>query len=203
MPDFFMNGLRSTNAPEVQNSPTLSVVKDDTTSGALGPPARNAWLILSSVMLATALTVMFGCTFSKALTFSSIALISLGAVQPCQKVIVVFALGSSLAPPLDPVQADAVRASTTAADAAARRRGWRTADMGLLLRVGTSGGERHGRGLQRVEDVLSGGGQRRVQRPGEHGLLRDGRQLDGRSGDGEVGELAADHADQSLTPCAG
>jgi hypothetical protein len=60
MPDFLRNGVRSTNACEVQNSPTLSVVNDDTTSGALGPPARNAWLILSSVMLATAFTVMFG-----------------------------------------------------------------------------------------------------------------------------------------------
>src|SRR3954468_15345017 len=107
MPDFFRKGLRSMKACELQNSPTLSVVNDDTTSGALGPPARSAWLILSSVMLATALTVMFECFFSKALMFSSIALISLGALQPCQKVIVVFALGSSLAPPLDPVQADA------------------------------------------------------------------------------------------------
>ena len=50
----------------MQNSPTLSVVNDETTSGALGPPARSAWLILSSVMLPTALTWMLGCTFSKA-----------------------------------------------------------------------------------------------------------------------------------------
>ena len=49
----------------VQNSPTLSVVNDETTSGALEPPARRAWLILSSVMLPTALTCTLGYFFSK------------------------------------------------------------------------------------------------------------------------------------------
>ena len=110
MPDFLRNGARSTKACELQNSPTLSVVNDDTTSGALGPPARSAWLILSSVMLLTALTVMLGCTFSKASMLSWMAFTSLGALQPCQKVIVVFAFGSSLAP-LDPPQAVAPRTS--------------------------------------------------------------------------------------------
>src|SRR3954451_21508320 len=121
MPDFLRNGVRSTKACELQNSPTLSVVNDDTTSGALGPPARRAWLILSSVMFATALTVMFGCFFSNAAMFSWMALTSLGALHPCQNVIVVFAFGSSLAPPpLDPVQAVVPRARATPAAAIAR-----------------------------------------------------------------------------------
>src|SRR3954466_13909040 len=88
-------------ACEVQNSPTLSVVKDDTTSGALGPPARSAWLILSSVMLPTALTWMLGLAFSKASSVAWIPCTSLGALQPCQKVIVTSAFGSSFAPPCD------------------------------------------------------------------------------------------------------
>src|SRR4051794_16372304 len=122
-------------ACEVQNSPTLSVVKDDTTSGALGPPARSAWLILSSVMLPTALTVMFGCFFSKAAMLSSMAFTSLGALHPCQNVMVVLAFGSSLAPPpADPVQAAVVRTRATVAAAAARWRWCLDADMGLLLR---------------------------------------------------------------------
>ena len=45
--DFSRKGLRSTKAPEAQNFPTLSVVKELTTSGAFEPPARSAWLILS------------------------------------------------------------------------------------------------------------------------------------------------------------
>src|SRR3954449_2009128 len=124
MPDFFRNGLRSTKAWEVQNSPTLSVVKEDTTSGALGPPALSAWLILSSVMLPTALTVMLGCFFSKAAMFCSMPLTSLGALHPCQKVIVTFALGSSPAPPgVEPVQAVSARADAdTATVTVARRR---------------------------------------------------------------------------------
>src|SRR5881392_341725 len=114
MPDFFRKGVRSTKACEVQNSPTLSVVNDDTTSGALGPPARSAWLILSSVMLLTAFTVMLGCTFSKAAMLSLMPLTSLGALQPCQNVIVVLALGSSLAPPPEPPHADAPSTSSAA-----------------------------------------------------------------------------------------
>src|ERR1700712_5803251 len=129
MPDFLRNGVRSTKACELQNSPTLSVVNDDTTSGALGPPARRAWLILSSVMLLTALTVMLGWTFSKAAMLSLIALTSLGALQPCQKVMVVFAFGSSLAPP-EPPHADAPRARTATAAATARGRGCRGVGMG-------------------------------------------------------------------------
>src|SRR3954451_20995649 len=122
MPDCLRNGVRSTKACELQNSPTLSVVNDDTTSGAFGPPARRAWLILSSVMLATALTVMLGCTFSKAVMLSWMALTSLGALHPCQKVIVVLALGLSLAlPPLDPVQAAVPRTIATAATTVMRR----------------------------------------------------------------------------------
>src|SRR3954453_13341314 len=107
-----MNGVRSTNACELQNSPTLSVVNDDTTSGAFEPPARRDWLILSSVMPETTFTVMLGFAFSKASTLSWMALISLGAVHPCQKVIVVLALGLSVAPPLEPVQAVVPRTRT-------------------------------------------------------------------------------------------
>src|SRR3954463_16561395 len=99
MPDFFRKGLRSMKACELQNSPTLSVVNDDTTSGALGPPARSAWLILSSVMLPTAFTVMLGYFFSKAAMLSWMALTSFGALHPCQKVMVVLAFELSLAPP--------------------------------------------------------------------------------------------------------
>src|ERR1700712_643097 len=124
MPDFLRNGVRSTKACELQNSPTLSVVNDDTTSGALGPPARRAWLILSSVMLLTALTVMLGWTFSKAAMLSLIALTSLGALQPCQNVIVVLAFGSSLAPPPEPPHAVAPRTRTAAVATAERRRWW-------------------------------------------------------------------------------
>src|SRR5262245_59492562 len=101
MPDLSMNGVRSTNACEEQNSPTLSVVNDDTTSGALEPPARRAWLILSSVMLPTAFTWMFGNFFSKPSMVAWIALTSLGALQPCQNVMVTLAFGLSFAPPCD------------------------------------------------------------------------------------------------------
>ncbi len=49
---------------------------------------------------------MLGFAASNASTFAWIAFSSLGALQPCQKVIVVSAFGSSLAPPLElPVQA--------------------------------------------------------------------------------------------------
>src|SRR3954469_8573570 len=142
-----MNGVRSVKACEVQNSPTLSVLNDDpatvsvlnhdTPSAPWEPPARRAWFILSSVRFATALTVMFGCFFSNAAMFSWMPLTSLGALHPCQNVIVVFAFGSSLAPPpLDPVQAVVPRARATAFAATARwRRGRNTcgADMELLL----------------------------------------------------------------------
>ena len=43
------------------------------------PPARSAWLILSSVMLPTALTWMLGCSFSNASIVAWIAATSLGA----------------------------------------------------------------------------------------------------------------------------
>src|SRR4029078_9331831 len=99
MPDFFRNGARSTNACEVQNSPTLSVVNEETASGALAPPARNAWLILSSVMLPTTLTWMFGCEPSNASMLAWMAFTSLGALQPCQNVMVTSAFGSSFALP--------------------------------------------------------------------------------------------------------
>src|SRR3954471_11347998 len=99
--DLSRNGVRSTKAWELQNSPTLSVVNDDTTSRALDPPARSAWLILSSVMLPTGFTWMLGCAFSKAAMVAWTAAPSLGALQPCQNVIVTSAFGSSFAPPFD------------------------------------------------------------------------------------------------------
>lgn len=68
--DFSMKGFRSRKAPEEQNLPTLEVVNDDTTSGPFEPPARSAWLSLSSLMLPTTFTVMFGCAFSNASTFA-------------------------------------------------------------------------------------------------------------------------------------
>src|SRR4051794_41905637 len=103
-------------ACEVQNSPTLSVVKDDTTSGAFGPPARSAWLILSSVMLPTALTVLLGCFFSNAEMLSLMPFTSLGALHQCQNVMAVLTVGSSLAPPpADPGQAAAGSARETVA----------------------------------------------------------------------------------------
>src|SRR3954470_9155011 len=106
MPDFFNNGVRSMKACDVQNSPTLSVVNDDTTSGAFGPPARRAWLILSSVLLPTTLTWMLGLSFSKASTVAWMAATSLSALHPCQNVIVVSASGLSwLPPPESPVHA--------------------------------------------------------------------------------------------------
>ena len=121
--DFSRNGARSTKTLEVQNLPTLSVVNDETASGALSPPARSAWLILSSVMLPTTFTWMFGYSFSNASTFSWMALTSLGALQPCQNVIVTSSLGSSSALPLVlPVQALASNVSVAATAAAARIR---------------------------------------------------------------------------------
>ena len=118
-----MKGVRSAKAPEVQNCPTLSVVNDETTSGAEEPPARSAWLILSSVMLPTTFTWMFGLASSKASIVCWIAATSLSALQPCQNVIVTSASGSSLVPPSEePVQAVTASGSASATVAAARRR---------------------------------------------------------------------------------
>jgi hypothetical protein len=111
IPDFSKNGLRSTRAPEEQNLPTLFVVKDEITSGALPPPARRAWLILSSVMLPTTFTWIWGCAFSKPATRSLTAFTSAGALQACQKLRVVSLEASSEAPESAwPVQAVARRA---------------------------------------------------------------------------------------------
>ncbi len=74
-------------------------------------------------MLPTTLTWMLGYLASKPLTVAEIAATSLGALQPCQKVIVVLALGLSVAPPLvPPVQALLKRARAAAAVAAVARR---------------------------------------------------------------------------------
>src|SRR4051794_2795021 len=118
-----MNGFRSTKAPELQNCPTLLVVNDETTPGAEEPPARSAWLILSSVMLPTALTWMLGLSFSKASMVFWMAATSLSALQPCQNVMVTSALGLSLLPPVEePVQALTASGRARAALAATRRR---------------------------------------------------------------------------------
>ena len=93
MPDLLSSGLRSISAP-LQNMPTLSVVKDDTTSGPL--PPRIPWRILSSATLGTVLTVMLGCSFWKAAMLSPIAFTSLGWLQPCQNVMVTFSVGATV-----------------------------------------------------------------------------------------------------------
>ena len=98
------------------------MVNDETTSGALGPPARSAWLILSSVMLPTTFTWMLGFFFSNASIVAWMAATSLGALQPCQKVIVTSAFGLSLAPPLDEPE-QAVTASGEGESGRRRRRG--------------------------------------------------------------------------------
>src|SRR3954468_282826 len=158
MPDFFRKGLRSMKACELQNSPTLSVVNDDTTSGALDPPARSAWLILSSVMLPTGFTWMLGCAFSKASMVAWIAATSLGALQPCQNVIVTSAFGSSVDPPCGlPVQAASSDAAATAAVAA---RIFVRCAMGASPFGSGGGAGRRGEG---VEDEVARGLQRGVQ----------------------------------------
>lgn len=101
MSAFLKKGLRSTRAPDEQNLPTLLVVNDEITSGALAPPARSAWLILSSVMLPTTFTWMLGCAFSKPMTSACTALTSFGALQACQKVRVVSLAASSSEPVAD------------------------------------------------------------------------------------------------------
>src|SRR4051794_41791224 len=59
--------------------------------------------------------------------------------------------------------------------------------MGLLLRRRRSrGGRQGGRGVQGVEDVLPGGGERRVQRAGQHGVVWYGGQYDRRGCEGVV-----------------
>src|SRR5262245_62062962 len=207
-----MNDDRSTNACEPQNSPTWSVVNDDTTSGAFGPPARSAWLILSSVMLETAFTWMLGCAFSKASMLPWIALISLGALHPCQKVIVVSAFGSSFAPPdVLPVHAEAsARAATAASAAPVRRRDLVTVGpvIGCSPGRGRSGDRQGGDGVpgcargrpvgEGVEDVVAGERERRVQRAGEHRVGRHRGEVDGGARDRELRELGADPVEEAL-----
>jgi hypothetical protein len=79
---------------------------------------------------------MLGCAFSKAATFASIALTSVGALHGCQKVMVDGLLASSVAPDvLEPVQAVAVRAIAVAATA--RRTG---AILGMTELLGACAG---------------------------------------------------------------
>ncbi|GGQ99284.1 hypothetical protein GCM10010195_63940 [Kitasatospora griseola] len=125
MLSFFISGPRSANTCEEQNLPTLSVLNEDTTSGASGPPARSACSLFSSEMFSRTLTWMFGCSFSKAATLSLIAFISESWFQPCQKVIVTScpaAEPSSAPSELVPVQAEARTAVQSAAASAASGR---------------------------------------------------------------------------------
>ena len=95
-------------------------------------------MILSSVMLPTAFTWMFGYFFSNASIVAWIAATSLGALQPCQNVIVTSAFGLSFAPPLDEPK-HAVSASASAAvraPPATRRRESRCRGHGDLLVTG-------------------------------------------------------------------
>lgn len=110
--------------PDEQYCPTLLVVKDVTTSGASPPPARSAWLIVSSLTLPVETTSMFGWSFSKRAMFSSIASTSPGADQPCQNFSVTGFVGSSvLLPLLGLAQPD----SSSAAAPSARARGYESA----------------------------------------------------------------------------
>ena len=107
------------------------MVNDETTSGADGPPARSAWLILSSVMLPTTLTWMLGLASSNSSIVCWMAATSLSALQPCQKVMVTSASGLSLSPPSEePVQAVTASGRASAAATAARRR---RVDMVMVL----------------------------------------------------------------------
>ncbi len=125
MPSFFRNGFRSAQTLAEQNLPTLSVVNEETTSGASSPPARRACSLFSSSIFGTIFTWMFGCAFWKAATLSSMALVSLSWFQPCQKVMVTsLPAAESSWPPeeLVPVQAVASRARTALPVTAASRR---------------------------------------------------------------------------------
>ena len=198
MPDSSRNGLRSTKAPEVQNWPTLSVVKDDTTSGAFGPPARRAWLILSSVMLPTTLTWMLGFSFSNASTVAWMASTSLSALHPCQKVIVVSASGLSLLPPPpSPVQAATASGSVSAAAMAAMRR-VRVVGMVMVLSVPAGLCSTLWWGLDGVEDVVPGGVEGGLQGTGEHRTVVDARQLEARLRGSQGAELVGDQAEQPV-----
>src|SRR3954454_16509548 len=86
-----MYGARSTQAPEPQNAPELSAVKDWATSGAL--PPRLAAMILSSLMPPTTRTFTPGFCFSNPLTVS-LKTFSSRSVNPTQSVM---SAGSSLA----------------------------------------------------------------------------------------------------------
>src|SRR6266498_1942485 len=82
-----ISGVRSWNAPDWQNLPTLSVVNDTATSG--GFPDRMPAVILSSSWPDTAFTVMFGCASWNSDSillnaFTSLALLP----KPCQMVSV-------------------------------------------------------------------------------------------------------------------
>src|SRR5262245_14281082 len=193
------NGARSTKTCDEQNWPTLSVVNDDTTSGAFGPPARRAWLILSSVIALTTSTWMLGYSASKSLTVASIAAISLGALQPCQNVIVVSAFGSSFAPPLVlPVHAVATNANTARAEVPTAFR-W-SRDMVLISCVASASGPADRLcGLNGVEDFVPGGRQRHAEATLQDWSVRYAGQLDRRPRHRQVGQLGAHEVEQPVT----
>src|SRR4051794_41568962 len=75
--------------------------------------------------------------------------------------------------------------------------------MGLLLRRRRSrGGRQGGRGVQGVEDVLPGGGERRVQRAGQHGVVWYGGERDRRGGKGQGGRVGGAGVRKAVAPRA-
>ncbi len=205
-----MNGFRSANAPDEQNLPTLEVVNDETTSGPFEPPARSAWFSLSSLMLPETFTVMFGWAFSNRSMFASTAFTSEGALQPCQKLIVVFAFGSSEAPASDwPVHAVAstdIAATATAVvvrrlvrmtELPGRGRDFRRQDRGG---AGWNGGGRNGRGSARgVEHLVAGVGERPFQGAAQDGGAVDLADHQAGPGGGEFGQFGLDQRAQGLS----
>src|SRR3954447_10852002 len=150
------SGPRSCSAPLEQNSPTLLVENDDTTSGGL--PPRIALRIFVSSWPLTSLTVMFGCRRRNPATASLNAFTSCGALQPCQTSMV---CGASAFGPdglagdwLPAVQAAAV-AVTSMAVAIRRGRGNTRVSLGPQ---GLSG-----------EDLVACPAEREVQRAGQDG----------------------------------
>src|SRR5262245_7572456 len=198
MSDFSKNGARSTKTWDAQNSPTLSVVKDDTTSGASEPPARRSWLIFSSVMPLVTSTWMFGFLASKSLTAALIAATSLGAVQPCQNLIVVSAFGLSLAPPLElPVHPAASRANTTTAVVPTAFR-WSRGMVLISCVASASRAADRLAGLDGVKDFVPDGRQGHAEAALEDRSVGDAGQLDRRPGDGQLGQLRAHQVEQSV-----
>lgn len=126
-----MSGVRSWKAPLEHQPPTFAALNEEATSGAV--PPRMAWLTLSSVWAATALTVMYGYFLWNLASTASTEAISCGELRPCQKVMVTGVVSSApvsafdVVPPV--VHAAASSAVTASSDAATVRRAVRDSDM--------------------------------------------------------------------------